>query len=95
VLCVHIVAERTRRARAAATAADARTEDGAQVVLGAEMNVTWTTLLRSVRIAESVKKKMMACSLVFAPDADYTTHRVVESVQFNEVVATRFTEGGS
>ena len=56
VLCVHVVAERKRRvvrtaAAATAAAADGSTPDGAQIVLGAETNVTWTTLLRSVRIA--------------------------------------------
>ena len=59
------------------------------------MSLTWTTLLRSVRIAESVKKKMMACSLVFPVDVNFSHFNCVEGAIFREVVATRFTAGGS
>ena len=44
---------------------------------------------------ESVKKKMMACSLVFPVDVNFSHFNCVEGAIFREVVATRFTAGGS
>jgi len=98
VLCVHVVADRRRllaRQNNSESGGQARRGEEGEPSQGEEMSLTWTTLLRSVRIAESVKKKMMACSLVFPVDVNFSHFNCVEGAIFREVVATRFTAGGS